>query len=102
VVVAGRLAGKTAIVISLPNASKTVRDQSVKVLTDAGAKVSGQIEVTGNFIDPHQATSLDELLKSLATGASVDHNQDVPTRAGAVLAGAVMSAEAGAGAVAGP
>jgi hypothetical protein len=89
--VAGRLTGKTVIVVMLPNAQKSVRDQSVKTLTDAGATVSGEVDISNSYLDPQQVTTLGELVTSLASPADTDPSLDAPGRAAVVLAAALVS-----------
>jgi hypothetical protein len=91
VVVADRLSGRNVVVVSMPNAPKSVRDGAVKVLTEAGASVTTQVDVTGDYADPQQAGSLDELLKTLATPPfAPSAPNDVPARAAAILAAALV------------
>jgi hypothetical protein len=92
-VVAGRLSGRHVVVVSTPNAPKSVRDAAVKTLTEAGAIVTTEVDVTGNYADPQQAGSLDELLKTLATPQfDPTAPDDVPARAAAILAAALVGA----------
>jgi Copper transport outer membrane protein, MctB len=89
--VAGRLTGKTVIVVMLPDAQKSVRDQSVKTLTDAGAIVGGEVDINSSYLDPQQTATLGELVTSLASPADTDPTLDAPGRAAAVLAAALVS-----------
>ena len=90
--VSGRLAGLQVVVISLPNAQKGLRDQVLKTLGDAGAVVTGQIEITGTYVDPQQTSTLDDLARALAP-PTVDLSKldTVPARAAAVLTSAIVS-----------
>jgi hypothetical protein len=91
VVVAGRLSGRHVVVISVPNAPKSVRDAAVKALTEAGASVTAQVDVASSYTDPQQAGSLDELLKTLATPQfAPTAPDDVAARAAAILAAALV------------
>ena len=89
--VAGRLTGKTVIVVMLPDAQKSVRDESVKTLTDAGAIVGGEVDINSSYLDPQQLGALGELVTSLASPADSDPTLDAPGRAAAVLAAALVS-----------
>jgi hypothetical protein len=89
--VAGRLTGKTVIVVMLPDAQKSVRDESVKTLTDAGAIVGGEVDINSSYLDPQQLGALGELVTSLASPADTDPTLDAPGRAAAVLAAALVS-----------
>ena len=91
VVVGGRLSGRHVVVVSLPNAPKSVRDAAVKTLTEAGASVTAQVDLTDSYADPQQAGSLDELLQTLATPQfDPTAPDDVPARAAAILAAALV------------
>lgn len=95
-VVAGRLSGRHVVVITVPNAPKSVRDAAVKTLTAAGATVTAEVDVAASYADPQQATSLDELLKTLAAPQfAPTAPDDVPARAAAILASALVGNPAG-------
>ena len=85
--VAGRLSGEPVVVIVAPNAPKSVLETTVQGLADAGAIVTGVIDVRASFVDPAQATSLGDLVTSLG-GTSV--GQDVAAPAATLLAGALV------------
>jgi uncharacterized membrane-anchored protein len=76
VVVAGRLAGKSVVVVTLPGASKDLTTALTKTLVQAGATLTGEVDLTAHYADPAQATSLSSLVQTLsapaatATGAS--------------------------------
>jgi hypothetical protein len=90
-VVAGRLAGRHVVVISVPNAPKSVRDAAVKTLAEAGATVTAEVDVAASYSDPQQAATLDELLKTLATPQyAPTAPDDVSARAAAILAAALV------------
>lgn len=96
-VVAGRLSGRHVVVLLAPNAPKSVRDAAVKTLTAAGATVTAEVDVTAGYADPQQATSLDELLKTLAAPQFAPTAEgDVPARAAAILASALVGNPTGA------
>jgi uncharacterized membrane-anchored protein len=85
--VAGRLSGEPVVIIVAPNAPKSVIDATVQSLADAGATVTGVIDVRPSFVDPSQVASLGALATSLgATGPS----QNVPAQASALLASALV------------
>jgi hypothetical protein len=90
-VVAGKLTGERVVVISVPDAPKSVRDAAVKTLNYAGATVTAQVDIASNYDDPKQAATLDELLKTLGTPAfDPTAAGDVPARAAAILASALV------------
>ena len=89
--VAGRLTGQHVAVVTAPNAPKSVRDSAVKTLGDAGAIVTVKVDLDSSYNDPAQATTLDALLKSLATPAfDPTAAGDVAARAASVLAAALV------------
>lgn len=91
--VAGRLAGQHVAVVSAPGASKSVRDAAVKTLGDAGADVTVKIELDASYSDSAHASTLDALLKSLATPAfDPTAAGDVAARAASILASALVGA----------
>lgn len=47
-----KLAGRSVLVVSAPGASATARDGIEKMLTAAGAKISGELAFTDAFFDP--------------------------------------------------
>ncbi len=88
-VVAGRLQGSRVVVVSVPDAPKSVRDKAVKTLTEAGAVVTSQVALDATYVDPTQATALSELLKSFDTRA-FDPAGGVAARAATALAEALV------------
>jgi hypothetical protein len=93
--VAGLLAGRHVAVVSVPDAPKSVRDDAVKTLGDAGAIVTVQVDLDAAYDDPAHASTLDSLLKSLAT-PTFDPTAagDVAARAASILASALVGDQA--------
>lgn len=85
--VAGRLSGQPVVVVVTPNAPTSVVDATVQSLADAGATVTGVIDVRPSFVDPAQVASLGELATSLGTTTP---SQNVPAQASALLASALV------------
>jgi uncharacterized membrane-anchored protein len=85
--VAGRLSGEPVVVIVAPNAPKSVLDATVQGLADAGATLTGVVDVRPSFLDPTQVTNLGELATSLGATTS---SQNVPAQAAALLASALV------------
>ncbi len=97
VAVAGRLSGRHVVVITVPSAPKSVRDAAAKTLAAAGATVTAEVDVAASYSDPQQATSLDELLKTLAAPQfAPSAPDDVSARAAAILAAALVGNPTGA------
>ena len=90
--VAGRLSGEPVVVIVAPGAPKSVLDATVKGLADAGATLTGVIDVRPSFVDPSQVANLGELATSLGATAP---SQNVPAQASALLASALVGQNAG-------
>ena len=67
--VAGRLSGEPVVLIVAPNAPKSVLDATVKGLADAGAALTGVIDLRPSFVDPAQVANLGELATSLGATA---------------------------------
>jgi uncharacterized membrane-anchored protein len=90
VAVAGRLAGKTVVVVTLPGAPKDLTAALMKSLAQAGATVTGEVDVTTRFLDPAQATNLSQLVQTLG-GAASAASQDVAAQAASLLAAALVT-----------
>ena len=91
--VAGRLSGEPVVLIVAPNAPKSVLDATVKGLADAGATLTGVIDLRPSFVDPAQVANLGELATSLGATAP---SQNVPAQASALLASALVGRPAAA------
>lgn len=91
--VAGKLQGRGVVVISVPGASKDVRQNAVKTLVDAGAIVTAQVDLDASYDDPAKATALNSLVDSLGLSDPANAGVgDVASRAGAALASALAVA----------
>ena len=85
--VASRLSGVPVVVIVAPSAPKNVLNETVQSLSDAGATLTGVIDVRASFVDPTQATNLGELATSLG---ATNPSQNVAAKASALLASALV------------
>ena len=100
--VAGRLSGQPVVLIVAPNAPKSVLDATVKGLADAGATLTGVIDLRPSFVDPAQVANLGELATSLGAtapsqnvaGAGVGAARERPCRAAHDLVGAAGTLDA--------
>ncbi|MCW2602339.1 MAG: uncharacterized protein JWN61_474 [Pseudonocardiales bacterium] len=63
-VISGSLSGKTVAVIQAPGASRDAVDGVVARVAAAGGRVTGQIELTSDYLDPARAVDI----RALATG----------------------------------
>ena len=64
--VAGSLTNKSVVVVSLPGVSTSMRNGVTRQLGAAGAKVTGRVSLTKNYVDPRLGSGIN----SLATGPS--------------------------------
>jgi uncharacterized membrane-anchored protein len=85
--VAGRLSGEPVVVVVAPDAPKNVLDATVQSLADAGATLTGIVDVHPSFVDPTQVTTLGGLATSLGATTAT---QNVPAQASALLASALV------------
>lgn len=63
-IISGALTGKTVAVIQTPGASSEAVDGVVAQVAVAGGRVTGQIEITSDYLDPARAVDI----RALATG----------------------------------
>ncbi len=95
----GRLADRRVAVVSLPSASRYV-DGVVEMLTKAGAKVTGRVDITDRFTNPTNNV----LLLNLAHDGSIPpslttnlpHNSDGVETSSALLAAVLFDRKTGA------
>ncbi|WP_158630246.1 copper transporter [Glycomyces terrestris] len=59
---AGRLAGRSILVVALPGADTAAVDGAVEMLGHAGATVSGRVSILDDFFDPANADQLVDLV----------------------------------------
>jgi Copper transport outer membrane protein, MctB len=86
--VAGVLRGAKVVVVATPQATDATTDGVTKVLQAAGAKVTGQVQLTDGYADPRRA----EDAKSYVTGGSQPAGFQLPESDDAgVLSGALLS-----------
>lgn len=86
-IVKGALASRNVLILGLPGASGSVMGAVDKEVEAAGAKVTGQLQITGNYTDPKRAGDI----TSLATrgvqpiGLSYPNTDDAGAIGGALL-----------------
>ncbi|HEX5401381.1 MAG TPA: copper transporter [Pseudonocardiaceae bacterium] len=84
--VRGLLAQHTVVLVSDPNVSKVDEEALKELLTAAGAKVSGQVQLTAAFSDPNRADQLRDLVtQMIPAGAQLPVASDAGTLAGGLL-----------------
>lgn len=74
-----KLTGRTVVIVSLPGADKTTRDQAISSVTAAGATVVAQARITDRSLDPEN----DALIREVVEEA----NADLPGAQRATLTG---------------
>lgn len=91
-----RLTGQRVALVVLPDADSGVVKRLRDSLTESGATVTGTVQVTSKWADPQQRQFLDDLASQLATGdVRLPEQGSAYDRAGALLARAVVTKEAG-------
>ncbi len=93
--VAGTLAGRTALVVVLPGAGEDDPERVRAALRAAGATVAGELGLTARLLDPGERQYAQSVSEEAAKGLTVPASDDVYARIGSVLA----RAYAGSGAV---
>ncbi|GDY33609.1 copper transporter [Gandjariella thermophila] len=89
--VRGRLAGRTVVLVSTPNAARSARDALVGLLGDAGATVTGEVQLTDAFTDPARADQLRDLVtRLLPAGVQLPAATDPGTLAGGLVGALVL------------
>lgn len=86
-VVGDSLIGDQVIMISMPNASSTIKDGIAKEIAAAGGTVTGRIQLTSEFTDPKRASDIISLVKQAQPiGLTYPVTQNAGTLAGKLLA----------------
>lgn len=93
---AGRLAGRSVLVVCGPSVESDDRDQTVKMLKTAGATVTGQVSLRKEFLDPTQDDALQDLAARVTpAGVTTLPNDGVGVEtAGALLATVLLANKA--------
>jgi hypothetical protein len=86
------LAGLRVVVVDAPGASGQVIEGATRALTEAGATISGQVQLQAKFFDPSPATQqqLGQLAQQFAS-AGVSPPGSPVTQASQLIAGAVVT-----------
>lgn len=85
--VRGTLPGTSVVLITTDTADPADRDGVLSLLSHAGAVVSGQLQVTGDFSDPGRAEQLRSLiLANQPVGSTLPETSQLGTLAGGFLA----------------
>ncbi|WP_067465529.1 copper transporter [Actinomadura macra] len=93
--VADRLKGQSVVLIETPGASNDSIEQLSELAKNAGAAVTGRVTVQKKLLDDEQRDTVDELASQLkGDGVEFPADADAYTKAGAVLAGALVTKDA--------
>src|ERR1700761_7188390 len=57
-IVTGALTGDSVLMIAMPGADTSVKDDLAKEITTAGGKVSGRVQLTSDYTDPKRAADI--------------------------------------------
>jgi hypothetical protein len=85
-VVAGRLKGRTVVLVAAENAGVAEKDAVQRVLQSAGARVTGRLQLMAGYADPRRAAEL----KAYATGDSLPAGFQLPESEEASVLGAAL------------
>ncbi|MTD59318.1 copper transporter [Amycolatopsis pithecellobii] len=90
-VVAGALAQRSVIVITTEDAKPADRDALKQLIGQAGATVTGELQLTSSFVDPAKADQLRQLVTRLQpAGSTFPTAGDPGTLAGALVGSVLM------------
>jgi hypothetical protein len=85
-VVAGRLKGRTVVLVAAENAGAAEKDAVQRVLQSAGARVTGRLQLMAGYADPRRAAEL----RAYATGDSLPAGFQLPESGEASVLGAAL------------
>jgi hypothetical protein len=89
--VPNQLAARTVVVVSLPGVGKDQLAPVTKILTDAGAKVTGSVRLSDKYVDPKNSAALEDLaLRLIPPGVTFKDNATPMERVATVLASALV------------
>lgn len=92
--VAGVLRGTEVALVATPQADKGTTDGMQKMLEQAGAKVTGRVQLTEDYADPQRAADLKSFVTtSQPSGFQLPESDDAGVLAGALLAYALVGDE---------
>ncbi len=93
-VLSGRLKGANVLVVAAPQADGAMVDGISAALKNAGATVSGTVQLTSDYVDPRVATGLHDFVTSpgvLPAGSRLPASNDAGALAGSLLADVLMA-----------
>lgn len=87
-----RLDGRQIVVVALPGSKGSTVSGLRHTLTDAGAELTGTVDITSKWADPKQRQFLEDLASQLVTGdVTMPEDGTAYDRAGAVFARAIVT-----------
>ena len=90
---AAKLTGKSVLVVSGPTADNDDRDQVVKMLTTAGATITGQVRLRKDFTDPNKDDALQDLAARITpAGVTTLPNNGIGVETSSALLATVLLA----------
>jgi hypothetical protein len=92
--VAGSLKNESVVFVQTPGGGQDIYQQLVPLVQQAGGTVTGQVTIQNKFLADDQIETLDALSRSLQTNVSDQAGGTAYDRAGAVLAGALVTDQA--------
>lgn len=91
-IVAGALRGRTVVLVTTADASPADRDALTGLLSNAGATVTGELQLTEAFTDPSRSDQLSELsTRLLPAGLRLPTASDAGTLAGGLLGSLLLT-----------
>jgi hypothetical protein len=91
-IVAGRLRNQSVVFVQTPGGSTTIYNQLKNLVTEAGARVTGEVTVQGQYLQQDKLAELAELTTSEAPPSMTFPDGATPyDKAGAVLASAIVT-----------
>ncbi|TDC90055.1 copper transporter [Actinomadura sp. 7K507] len=94
-IVQNRLKGQSVVMVETPGAGEDSIEQLSELAKNAGAAVTGRVTIQKKLLDDDQQTTVDELATQLkADDVEFPDNASAYAKAGAVLAGALVTKDA--------
>jgi hypothetical protein len=95
-IVKGRLTGRKVVLVAAPDADPVNRDATRQLLSDAGATVTGELDLTEAILDPARADALRDLTtRLLPAGAQLPSAPDSGGLVGGLLGSVLLTPKAG-------
>ncbi|RJL20676.1 copper transporter [Bailinhaonella thermotolerans] len=90
--VSGLLAGERVVIVETPGAPGAAREPISRLITEAGATISGRVAIQDKFLDPRQAGFIEGLVgQTKPPAVQIPPNATTYAKAAAVLGDALMT-----------